>query len=274
LALADGYRTGLMIHKPANPSKLPVLMLHGIQSHPGWFVGSAEALRAAGHPVYQFQRRGSGRSPQPRGHAASPRQLLADLDSAATIVRLETGANRFHLVGISWGGKYAACWATDSARRARLASLTMIAPGLAPRVDLPAGRKLLVGLSLLAGGKARFRIPLNEPELFTDNPAKRQFIAADPYRLRKATARFLYVSRQMDWMLTQAREGCLAGLPVNLFLASRDEIIDNDRTLAMARRLAGERLNVVRLDGAHTLEFQADPKPFYDELRRALPASK
>ena len=41
LSLRDGYRTVVYIYGPLGPTKrVPVLYLHGIQSHPGWFVGS------------------------------------------------------------------------------------------------------------------------------------------------------------------------------------------------------------------------------------------
>ncbi len=68
LRLPDGYETSLYVHNPSEGSKATaVVYLHGIQSHPGWFVGSAAALAARGHPVFQPTRRGSGDNRLDRG---------------------------------------------------------------------------------------------------------------------------------------------------------------------------------------------------------------
>jgi acylglycerol lipase len=260
-----GYQTWLLRHSCQSPTGLPVLMLHGIQSHPGWFAGSADAVAASGRTVYQFLRRGSGCNARARGHARSPGQLLADLDVAVDFVLGATGASRLHLVGISWGGKYAACWALSPHRVKRLAGLTLVAPGLAPRVDLSVRAKLVVAACALAAPRLRLAIPLNEPELFTDNPAMREYIRTDPCRLTRATAAFFLTSRRMDWMLARAADAALR-LPVNLLLASRDRIIDNAPTRNLLARLAGDTLRVVELPGAHTLEFEPDPQPFFTAL--------
>ena len=63
---------------------------------------------------------------------------------------------------------------------------------------MPAAVKLKIALCLLCSPRRPFDIPLNEPELFTDNLELRRWLAADPLRLRKATARFLFVSRALD----------------------------------------------------------------------------
>ncbi len=265
LTLPDGYITAITSQMPPSPTGAPVLILHGIQSHPGWFVGSGDAAAAAGHAVYQFQRRGSGASRSARGHAANPRQLLDDLDAAVAFVLNRTGTDRLHLVGVSWGGKYAACYALDAGRAARLTGITLAAPGVAPRVDVPFSTKLAIGLCVIAARRKTFAIPLSEPELFTDNPAMQRYIDTDPHRLHRATAAFLLASRRMDRMLTTARNGALA-LPVSLILAAEDRIIDNTKTHALLDRLAEKELAAIELPGAHTLEFQADPEPFRQAL--------
>ncbi len=55
-----------------------------------------------------------------------------------------------------------------------------------------------------------------------------------------------------------------------LVLAIRDKIIDNARTRSLISRLCGEHLEVKHLPGAHTLEFEEDPEPFYQVLVDAL----
>jgi len=105
-------------------------------------------------------------------------------------------------------------------------------------------------------------------ELFTDNEPMRQYLRRDPCRLMRATARFLYVSRCLDRMLTRAPAGRLK-LPVTLILAERDRIIDNAATRNVLDRLAGDHLRVRELPGSHTLEFECDPTPLWSQLLAA-----
>ena len=127
-----------------------------------------------------------------------------------------------HLVGLSWGGKLAAAVAIDQPDG--LQSLILITPGLRYLTDLSLAAKARVLLSLLIGGRTRFEIPI-EPHMFTQTPRFLDFIRTDPWRLRKVTARFLLTSRALDWMI--ARKIGNLGLPVLLFLAGKDTIIDN-----------------------------------------------
>ena len=118
-------------------------------------------------------------------------------------------------------------------------------------------------------GLVRFEIPLGRPELFTGNPAMQEYLRSDAFSLRRATARFLYASRRMDFDLKFARRGAVA-CPTTLILASDDRIIDNDATEARVAKLTADKLRTVRLGGAHTLEFEQNPKPFFEELTKNL----
>jgi len=247
----------------------PVVYLHGIQSHPGWFVGSAAAMAERGHAVFQVTRRGSGENIIDRGHAQSTGQLLDDVAAAVRFAMERTGAEAVHLVGVSWGGKLAAAYAADPARAADLASVTLIAPGVAAQVDVSLGMKLRIAASLLCRPKRRFDIPLSDVELFTDNEAMRRYLRDDPFRLHRATARFLFISRLLDRSLRRAAPGAIT-TPTTLLLATRDRIIDNPATEAILRRLAADRLTAHELDGAHTLEFEPDPTPLHTALTDAL----
>jgi len=267
LCLGDGYETPVYVHAAQGPRRRPVLFLHGIQSHPGWFAGAAHALAQRGYAVFQVTRRGSGENARDRGHAASADQLLADTDAAFDFVRAETGADRPHLLAVSWGGKLAAAWAAS--RPGAAASLTLVAPGLAPRVDLPWTTKLAIGLCLLAAPRRRFPIPLNDPALFTDNEPMRAYLRADRFSLPRATARFLYVSHALDRRLARAPRGA-AACPATLLLAERDRIIDNAATRAAVERLTAGAAYVQTLPGAHVLEFEPDPRAYYAALAEAL----
>jgi len=270
LRLSDGYPTGVYVYDPpAAARRCPVLYLHGIQSHPGWFAGSGAALAEAGFPVFQVVRRGSADNRRDRGHARSASQLLADVRTAHQIVLERTGAARAHLLGVSWGGKLAAAYALRHRDARDLASLTLVAPGICAKVGLSVWRQLAVGLSLLPFPKARFDIPLGEAELFTDNEPMRTYLRSDPLALHRATARFLFASRQLDRLLCKARRGGI-GAATALVLASRDRIIDNPATKEVLDHLTRGECTVHELPGAHVLEFEPDPRPFYDLLIAAL----
>ena len=267
LTLADGYRT-TMLRWPA-AGKSPVLMVHGIQSHPGWFVGSAAAMWRAGHSVYQLTRRGSGSNDVLRGHALSVGLLLDDVAVAHRRVLAETGAARCHLLGISWGGKLLAAYAAAKRADELIASLTLASPGIVPRVDVSAETKLaIVGCLFVSPGKL-FDIPLSDVELFTDNEAMRRYLRDDTRRLHRATARFLYVSWRLDRKIKRTRTGAIK-VATTLILAERDRIIENAATAAEVARLTAGRAVVRQLPGCHTQDFEPDPKPFHDALCAAL----
>jgi alpha-beta hydrolase superfamily lysophospholipase len=272
LELPDGYETAVYLHEPQGPRRLPVVYLHGIQSHPGWFAHSARQLARRGHPVFQVTRRGSGTHARGRGHADSPAQMLSDTRAACEFARRHAEESSVHLAGVSWGGKLAACYAAWEGR-GPLTSLTLIAPGLAARVDVPPATKLMIAASLLVAPWRRFDIPLSDPELFTANPRMLAYLREDPHRLHTATAKFLYVSRRLDRLLAKAPPGGIK-TPTTLMLAMRDRIIDNSRTEARARRLAGGRLDVARFDAHHTIEFETDTSALVDAMAAALAAAE
>lgn len=270
LELADGYRTNLYrFVPPQGRSGLPVVYLHGIQSHPGWFVGSCERLARNGREVFAVTRRGSGANSERRGHAPSGDVLLRDVDRAVDFTKERTGCERAHLLGVSWGGKLAAAYACRQDRAERLASLVLVAPGIAPQVGVSPGVKLRIAASLLFSPERRFEIPLSDVELFTGNQRMKQFIRSDQRSLRRATARFLYASRKLDRYLRSRPRGAIH-TETTLILADGDRIVDNRRTREQVERLTDGRGVVVELPGAHTLEFEPDPSPLYEALDAAV----
>ena len=270
LRLGDAYETSVYVHAARGACRrAPVLYVHGIQSHPGWFVASASALAGGGHPVYQVTRRGSGDNVAARGHAESAKQLLRDVHGAVCFALDHAGADRLHLLGVSWGGKLLAAYAACCPDAGKIASLTMVAPGIASRVSLGWPVKLAVGLSLVCCPGRSFAIPLDDPALFTDNDAMREYLRGDGLALHRATARLLLASRRLDRVLKAAPRGGIA-VATALLLASRDSIIDNAATESIVQRLCADQCTVQHLDGAHMLEFEPDPKPLHDALRAAM----
>ncbi len=244
-----------------------VVYLHGIQSHGLWFEDSCRALQESGFAVLLMDRRGSGQNRQARGDVPSMSRWLDDVDSAVELLLEQCRCSQVHVVGVSWGGKLALGFYRY--RPAVVASMTLIAPGIFPRMDLPVGRKLAVlGSRMVRPGKL-FDIPLNDPELFTGNPARQQFIREDCLRLRQVTSRFLVCSRQLDWVVRALGDRPVAA--TTLFLAGRERIIDNAATLGFFRSLRTfDKTLCYYPQAGHTLEFEADSEPFKRNLCQCL----
>jgi len=263
ISYRDGYEAHVRLWLPDSP-RGAVLYLHGIQSHGGWFETSAQRLAEAGFAVLLPDRRGSGRNEIERGHARSARDLLRDLEDNLNELHVRSGVSRFHIVGVSWGGKLALVLARYLP--ARVMSLSLIAPGLFPKVDLLFWQKIRVAWSAVFNGKALFDIPLNDPALFTANPDRQAFIRNDSLALHQVTARFLVTSRRLDHLARSAKRDHV-GFPLRVFLAGEDKIIDNLQTKDFVRRLPWSHREITEYQNAHhTLEFEPDPRPFFDDL--------
>jgi pimeloyl-ACP methyl ester carboxylesterase len=243
----------------------PLLYLHGIESHGAWFLPAARGLAERGCTTYLLDRRGSGLNRDGQvGDAESADELLEDVRS----FRSAAGLSSLTLVGLSWGGKLAVAAALDDPEG--VCALVLVTPGLVPRVDLPWTQKLRVLLSLANGGGAHFDLPI-EPEMFTRTPRYLDYIENDPDRIERVTARFLKASRSIDRKIRRGLPEL--PVPVLLLLAEHDQIIDNDRTRDLLRRLPEGRLRVELYDDAthaiqfdHTARLVDDVSSFLDEV--------
>jgi alpha-beta hydrolase superfamily lysophospholipase len=262
---SDGYELAVLSWPvPHVESRGDVLLLHGVQSHAGWYHALGRRLAAAGYAAHFPDRRGSGMNTNDRGHAPSARRIIDDVVELAKYLRAQ-GRGPLHLVGISWGGKLAVVSAANHA--GLFDSLVLLAPGLHPRVGVSLGEKLRVALALLTGRakRAHFAIPLADPALFTDNPEAQKFLRGDPLSLRTASAGLLFASRIIDrWV---ARCPGRLTLPLLLMLAEHDRIVDNQRTLSYFDAIPESNKSHITLPGAtHTPEFGPDSEDYANRL--------
>lgn len=263
LELSDGYKATVRWWRGNSPHDA-VLYFHGIQSHGGWYESSGAHLAAQNLTVLMPDRRGSGRNAAQRGHAASARQCVQDAKDALDALLGETHLPAAHVVGVSWGGKLAVALADAVPHRVR--SLTLIAPGLFPRVDLTTTEKFRVAMAMLHDRDRFFDIPLHAVTLFTANPERIRFVENDALKLTKVTASFLLASRRMDRIVRRFPDAPWRG-PVHLLLAGKDRIIDNAPTRQWLRRLPSkDRQTTEYPDACHTLEFEPDPTRFFADL--------
>lgn len=271
----DGYQLHTTVWPTEGRPKGRVVVLHGVQSHGGWYHKLGRTLAERGYEVTFPDRRGSGQNEVDRGHAGSARRLLDDVAELLRALRDREPSVPIALAGISWGGKLAVITAARSPEL--VDALALICPGLHPRVDVGRGERLRIALAFFTDRRKRFPIPLADPALFTDSPEGRAFIASDPLGLRTATASLLVASRLIDRGVRAARGKVRQ--PSLLMLAGHDRIVDNAKTRAYFDEIGSSRPSVIDYpDGHHTLEFDLDPSRYAldlaDWLDEVLPAPR
>jgi len=256
VTLPDGYRAYARYWRPLR-QRGAVLYHHGIQSHCGWYETSAARLCEAGYAVLQVDRRGSGRNVTDRGHAESAEQLIQDSMAARDELLRRSAFTDYHMIGVSWGGKLVvAAYVSDPSG---VKSLTLVTPGLFPRVGVSKAEKAKIGFAMLYEPKRLFDIPLNDPDLFTTNPRWAEFFLTDALTLRQCTSSFYLASRRMDKLV--ARFPKARPVPVHLFIAGDERIIDNEKTVHFTRELHWPGSRITTFPAArHSLEFEGDPR--------------
>jgi acylglycerol lipase len=260
---SDGYPIHRAAWMTAGPPRGRVVVLHGVQSHGGWYHHLGRTLAEGGYEAHFPDRRGSGANRLDRGHTPSTGRLLADVAGYLAELREREPRVPIALVGISWGGKLAVV--TAGHRPGLVDALALICPGLHPRVGVSRRERWEIALAYFVHPRKTFPIPLSDPALFTDSPEGQAFIAADPLGLRAATARLLAASAILDGMVKRVPSRIQQ--PALLMLAGKDRIVDNDRTQTYFDRLASARRRVIEYPaGHHTLEFDPNPARYALDL--------
>jgi len=238
-----------------------LVYLHGIESHSEWFSECAEKICAAGISVYALDRRGSGMNNDQRGHCSDYHLLIKDVaDFAEGILRQHP---RLHLAGLSWGGKLAV--AVDIFFPGVFSSLSLISPGIFPRVAPGASERLKIALDVLLRPGALHPIPITD-EMFTSLPARLEYIRKDPLRLHHVTAAFYLQSVRIDRILKKHHYQWSA--PTQLLLAENDAIVDNRRLQEMFRSLQAQPKEALLYEGCnHSLQFEK-PEQVADDVAR------
>jgi acylglycerol lipase len=261
---SDGYPLHVTLWRVVQqPARGHVVILHGVQSHGGWYQRLGRTLASAGYDASFPDRRGSGANQRERGHAPSANRLIQDLVDWLETVRDEQPGSPVAVAGISWGGKLVVITA---ARKPKLVdAIALICPGLHPRVGVTRRERLQIAWAFLTNRRKMFPIPLSDPALFTANPKGQAFIAADPLSLHEGTAGLLAASFFIDRLVRGATANVRQ--PALLMLAGQDRIVDNAETLGYFQRLASTDREVIEYpEGHHTLEFEPDPSLYALDL--------
>lgn len=237
-------------------------MLHGLQSHSGWFVQSARRLAGLGLPVHSFDRCGSGLSKG--GCAVGPRLdgLLAEVDAVADHALAGREHDSVHILGHCFGSVVALLYAALH-RPARVASLVLATPGLYTRTDLPVRDKARVLWSVLGRRDAQVAVPLS-PEQFSELGAFVEFVRDDPLALRVFPARLLFEVRRARRLLPRAARALRA--PMLVAMAGQDSISDNARNRRLLESVSAPITWREYSRARHILEFSGQRHEFLDDL--------
>lgn len=246
---SDGYTLQALRYPVDGKPRGRILLLHGIQSHAGWYKVTCQALQAAGFEVVFADRRGSGPHTESRGDTPNWWQIVDDAQAARTAAWGETPCV---VVGISWGAKIALALAKRHPMN--LQAVSLWAPGLCPSVQVSFLERAQIFLTRVFRPTALVPIPLNDPALFTASEEWRRFLREDPLALHESTARFMVESVRLDtWLAVRKWD-----LPVLVLLAGQEKIVDNARTRAWADRRLRKKQVIEYPAAYHTLEFEAD----------------
>jgi len=243
-----GESTGF-VWRPASPPSATLVLVHGLQSHAGWFVDAGPRLAARGLAVYAPDRRGSGAyTSAPRGDIVDYGQWLVDLEQVIRQAQAEYPLSPVHLVGHCFGANLALGCALRT--RSRVRSVAMLTPGLYVLPGYALFEKLRIGLASVVAPETRFRVP-QEDALFSRDPDVLAWIGADTLGARSLTARCLL---QINRMLRELRNGVAdLDVPVLVLEASRDRLSDNARNRRLLETRLGERCRWISFDAEHFL---------------------
>lgn len=260
----DGTLVPARIWSGAGPAgaMAPVLMLHGLQSHSGWFTGSARFIASLGTTVYAIDRRGSGMSREPRGHCTDFRQMIDDVLAAVEHARARHDAARVHILGHCFGAVPAAAFACTHPDKTR--SLVLATPGIFTRSDLAWPQKLRVLGAKAIGREVRVPIPLI-PSQFSELEEFVRFIREDPLRLQDATASMFLAVRQARRFVQNAVSRLT--MPTLMMCAGRDEICDNPRNRRYFDSIpAACKMLLTYPEAKHVLEYGTQRERFFQDL--------
>jgi len=261
IAAPGGYRIPVRLFGEGG-TRRPVVMLHGLESHSGWFVQSARRIASLGLPVHAFDRCGSGVSDADAEQCSRLEDLLAEVEAVVVDALAGSRHQSVHLVGHCFGATLALLYAALH-RPGRVASVVLATPALYTRTDLPVKHKLRVLWTVLRRRHDWVPIPLS-PDEFSELASFVEFVRGDPLVLHEAPARLFYeIRRARRWL--RAAAGALRA-PLLVALAENDPICDNARNRRLFQGVNAVKEIRTYPGVRHILEFSGAREAFLDDL--------
>jgi alpha-beta hydrolase superfamily lysophospholipase len=265
VAAGEGAGIPIRVFGPEG-SRTPVAMIHGLQSHSGWFSQSAAFIAALGHPVYVIDRRGSGLSQAARGDIKDFMDWATEIHTVAELAMAEHGNNQLFVLGHCFGAIPATVYAEEHAATVR--GLILTTPGIYTHTSIPFSQTLKILFSSPGERNYYFPVPL-DPNQFSELPEYEPFIAGDPLALRAVTG-------DLYWQIHRAREYIKSHvtslqMPILVGMAGEDEIADNQENRKwLATVPADDKTLTVYPDARHILEYSTVREEYFKDLARWL----
>ena len=258
----DGIKIPVRVFGEENPGT-PVLMTHGLQSHSGWFVQSAAYIASLGMPVYQIDRRGSGLSEEPRGHADSYLEMVSDILTVAEFAKRRHGTPKVHLLGHCFGAIPSTAFASQYPDI--LQSLILSTPAIYTKTGVYFGEKIQILKSELT--KNYKYIPIHiKPEQFTENPQYLKYIKEDSLTLKEVTTSLYFQVALARRDIKKNRQNL--SMPVFIGIAAEDTICDNSANVNFFNSIPTQRKTQISYRNAkHIIEFSDDKETFFNDLK-------
>ncbi len=222
-----------------------LLLIHGLGEHSGRYEHLARRLGAEGVSVFSFDLRGHGRSAGPRGDIRLFGDFLEDVGVMEGVRggELGSGGKRF-LLGHSLGGLIALRRLQDG--NGGYDGGIFSAPWL--RAAQPSW------LRALGRGLGRFlpglRIPNGlGPGKLTRDPEMATAWREDPLIHTRLTGRLFGEAERVQREVVMAEGGGPHGLPLLFLVPQDDPVVAGEATLAFARGIAEEEVQVEILEG-------------------------
>ena len=240
----------------------PVILVHGLQSHSGWFVQSADFISRLGGPAYAFDRKGSGLSEAKRGHADNYEEWVEEIHILVELATRRHGSPQVHLVGHCFGAIPATAFACRYPEL--VASLILPTAAIHTQTDVSFSEKLAILSGQITGRQNYIPIHL-QAEMFTDLPDYEAFIRDDNLALTQATAQFYWQVHKARRYINQHLDRLT--MPVFMALAHKDPICDNAGNRRFYANLpAQDKLLTSYEDAEHILEFSREREAFFADL--------
>ncbi len=236
------YRTW-EVHDP----QAAIIVVHGLFEHGRRYEEFGVYMASHGFATYVMDLRGHGASEGRRGHVRSFDVLLQDVDRFRREVQgLVPVDVPLFLVGHSLGGLIALRYLEEYDTPFHGAILT--SPWLGTAVAIPRWQVLAANVlnRILPAFPFPFRL---DPADLSHDTARNDDYRNDPEIHSTITPRlFTETSSAIEQAL---RRGDRVGVPALFLLAGADRIVDTQRSLAFARSLPSDRIDIEVLEGQY-----------------------
>ncbi|MEE8360239.1 MAG: alpha/beta fold hydrolase [Candidatus Omnitrophota bacterium] len=245
-----------------NGDGVPLLMLHGLQSHSGWFTESASFIASLGIPVYAIDRYGSGLSKAPKGGFRSLKDSIEDIDIVARYASELHKKKMVHILGHCYGAMLAAAYAC--VHNYKIKSLILPTPAIFTKSDITPLDKLKIIWSKISGSDVMIPIPLSA-EMMSDIDEYVSFIKNDALSLHDASSRFFF---EVTWMRKFILKNSVnITAPVFMAFAGKDPICQNNKNKRFFDSLRSEKKELKVYNSArHILEFSCEKDNFFKDI--------